>query len=151
MPTRHQALPMTATFRLMFVLPLLCCAVAATAIARGETPPRAAHLKDDRLDWRQDDRQLSLQGGPHGVQVAAANVLRLQAGDTILALDAQPVSTLGALFDGLRGREGHSVALRVRAADGAVRTVRWSPSDSADLLPAPPPSPPLPPPPAPRR
>lgn len=133
MPTRHEALPMTATFRLMFVLPLLCCAVAATAIARGETPPRAAHLEDDRLDSRQDDRQLRLQGG-----------------DSILALDAQPVSTLGALFDGLRGREGHSVALRVRAADGAVRTVRWSPSDSADLLPAPPPSPPLAPPPAPR-
>jgi S1-C subfamily serine protease len=144
MPARHEELPMTIAFRLMFALPLLCCAVAATAIAHGGARDRDGSYHEEQMDWRQDGKHLRMKSGADGVQVQQANTLRLHDGDTITALGTQPVRTPRALIDGLQARQGHSVALQVRAGDGNTRTVRWSPGEYADL------SPPAPPPPAPR-
>lgn len=143
---------MTTTFRLIFALPLLCCAVAATAIAHGDTQERDGSRREDRMDWRQDGQHLRLHGSAQGVQVEEANALRLRQGDMITALGSQPVRTPQSLIAGLKALQGHSVALQVRGSDGNARMVRWSPSEYAGLLPPTPPSPPLapPPPPAPQ-
>lgn len=143
---------MTTTFRLMLALPLLCCALAATAIAHGDAQDRDGSHHEEQMDWRQDGQHLRMKSGADGVQVQQANTLRLHDGDTITALGTQPVRTPQSLTDGLKTQQGHSVALQVRGSDGSTRTVRWSPSEYADLLPPAPPPPPLapPPPPAPQ-
>lgn len=140
---------MAPTLRLLFTLPLLCCALAATAIGHGAVKDRDASLHDDRMDWRQDGLALHLRGATDGVLVEATNAFGLKTGDVITTLGRAPVRTVQSLVDALRAQAGHSAALQVRGTDGKVRTVRLSPSQYIDLLPPPPPAPPMAPPPPP--
>lgn len=140
---------MTRPLRLLFALPLLCCALAATAIAHGVVHDRDTAVHKDRMDWRQDGLNLRLQGTPAGLRVEAANCFGLKAGDVITTVAGKPMPSVQSLMDTLRSQQGHSLVLQVRSADGQPRTLRWSASDYADLVPPEPPAPPLPPPPPP--
>jgi S1-C subfamily serine protease len=109
----------------------------------------AAGHDDAAYAWRDNGRALSMQdhGSGTGVEVTQASpapLFGLQAGDLIVAVDAQPVRSLGALMAALERHRGTIATLQVQR-NGKQRLLRWGVAELRTLLPTPPPAPPAPP------